>query len=466
MPNHNIIDEVQINNLLQTCNKTDNQIIDDILQRALELNGIDLGDVAYLLNIEDYPNLEKLFDTANKIKEEIYGKRLVLFAPLYISNYCSNNCMYCGFRVENKELSRRTLTIDEIKDETRYILSQGHKRTLMLMGEHHKNCSLGYFIEAIEAVYSVKDSKGSSIRRINLEIAPLTDEEFKKISLVPIGTYTVFQETYHRETYKTMHPSGNKSDYDWRISTMDRALENGLNDVGIGALFGLYDYRFEVLSLISHAQHLDRKFNIGPHTISIPRIRPATNAPASQNIPYQVSDRDFRKLVAVLRCTVPYTGMILSTRESIEMRTSLFNLGISQISAGSRTNPGGYKQAFAKMEDESQFAMNDCRSSGEVIQDVISQGYVPSFCTGCYRIGRVGEDFMDLAKPGLIKLHCLPNALLTLKEYLIDYADDETVKLGDTLISTEIENIPQEHTRNKTIQYLQRISQGERDLYF
>ncbi|MDQ1266231.1 MAG: 2-iminoacetate synthase [Bacteroidota bacterium] len=461
------IDEVELFSLLEKNEKSVQGKINSILDKALELKGLELDEVAALLNISNDEQLAQLFDTALKIKQEIYGNRLVLFAPLYISNYCSNNCLYCGFRVDNKDIERTTLSLDEIKEETRLLLEQGHKRTLMLMGEHHRNCTLDYFIEAIEAVYSVRDSKNSYIRRINVEIAPLKDEEFQKLKQVKIGTYTVFQETYHYDTYKKMHPSGVKSDYDWRLSAMDRALANGMNDVGIGALFGLYDYRFETLALIQHSKHLDKVFNVGPHTISIPRISYARNAPAAEHIPHQVSDIDFKKLIAILRCAVPYTGMILSTREPARLRSEIFELGVSQISAGSRTNPGGYKQAFAAAEDDSgQFSLNDCRSSGEVIHDVIEQGYIPSFCTACYRLGRVGEDFMDLAKPGLIKLNCHPNALTTLKEYLVDYADEETLRLGNELIEKELMNIPTEARRMKTIEYLKRIEQGERDLYF
>ncbi len=464
MENQNFIDEAKLNSLIENARDPEKGRLEEIFSKALEMKGLSQEEVAVLLNISKPEDMERLFDAALKIKNEIYGNRLVLFAPLYISNYCSNNCLYCGFRLDNKEIQRSVLTIDEIKEETLQILRQGHKRTLMLMGENHKECSLDYFIESIDAVYSVKDEKNSSIRRINVEIAPLTNEEFQKLKQVKIGTYTVFQETYHRETYKKMHPSGRKANYDWRVSVMDRALENGMNDVGIGALFGLYDYKFEVLSLIEHAKHLDGKFGVGPHTISIPRIKP-TNAPMAEHIPHQVSDEDFKKLVAVIRLAVPYTGMILSTRESAKLRTELLNMGISQISAGSRTNPGGYKQAFNEDEADSQFHLNDGRSSGEVIKDVIKLGYTPSFCTGCYRLGRVGQDFMDLAKPGLIKMHCLPNALSTLKEYLVDYADEETVQLGNELIMKELEEIPSEARREKTREFLRRIEDGERDLY-
>jgi 2-iminoacetate synthase len=459
-----IINEKLIHELLDETAKPTLKQVEELLEKVLQMQGLDIKDTAVLLNIDDPAMLEMLFETALKVKEEIYGKRLVLFAPLYTSNYCANNCLYCGFRADNKSIARRSLTLDEIKDETLAILEQGHKRILMLMGENHQSYSIERFIEALDAAYSVKDSKGSSIRRINVEIAPLTDEEFQLFNKVKIGTYTVFQETYHRETYKYMHPSGKKADYDWRIETMDRALSNGMHDVGIGVLFGLYDYKFEVLAMIQHAQHLDKRFNVGPHTISIPRIQPALGAPASKNLKHKVSDLEFKKLVAVIRCSVPYTGMILSTRETASLRSELFNLGVSQISAGSRTSPGGYKQAFSEVEP-GQFDLNDCRSSGEVIRDVIERGFVPSFCTACYRLGRVGEDFMDQAKPGLIKLFCQPNALTTLKEYLVDYADEETSALGNALIEKELSTIPNEKVKQKTKENLRRIENGERDLY-
>lgn len=464
-----IINEKKIYELLEKSFNPDSKQIDEILNKALELNGIELEETALLLNVYKNEDIEKILVTAGKIKNEIYGNRLVLFAPLYISNYCSNNCLYCGFRAENTAIERKVLTVDEIKEETQLILEQGHKRILLLMGENHQKCSLDYFIEAIYAIYSVCDSKGSSIRRINVEIAPLDEDEFRRIAEVPIGTYTVFQETYHRETYKKMHPGGRKSNYFWRLTTMDRALKNGLHDVGIGALFGLYDFRFEVLALIQHSKYLEEKFGVGPHTISIPRVKPAKNAPASYDKSYTVSDLDFKKLTAVLRISVPYTGIILSTREPAELRNELFNLGVSQISAGSRTSVGGYKQAFNenKIEEVGQFSLNDCRSSGEVIEDVIKMGFIPSFCTACYRLERVGEDFMDLAKPGLIKLHCHPNALTTLKEYLVDYANEETRKLGEELIQRELRNIENPRRRAKTIEYLKLIEEGgSRDLYF
>lgn len=460
------IRENEILNLISQSVDPDDSQIEQILKKVCQLKGLDIEESAILLAITDKEQLKKLFQTANYVKNQIYGNRLVLFAPLYVSNHCYNNCLYCGFRRDNKEMNRKLLTIDEVKEQTRVILEQGHKRILMLMGESPGKCSLDYFIEAIHAAYSVKDPKGNSIRRINVEIAPLTDEEFIKLSKVQLGTYTVFQETYHRDTYHEMHPTGQKSDYEFRLYTMDRALANGFHDVGIGALFGLYDYKFEVLSLLAHSKYLDETYGVGPHTISIPRIEPAQNAPASQNIPSEVSDMDIQKIVAVFRCSVPYTGIILSTRENPKMRTKLLDLGVSQISAGSKTSPGGYREPYSDLSSEQQFTLNDTRTSGEIIQSIMENGYLPSFCTGCYRRGRVGKDFMDLAKPGLIKQFCLPNGLLTLQEYLEDYADEKTKKIGEHIIEKQVEEIPGIDRKKKTTEKLDKIRNGERDLYF
>ncbi len=461
-----IIDEERINKVLEDNNAPSNKEIKGILEKALKLKGLELDDAASLLNIDssDKILMKELFYTAFKIKNAIYGNRLVIFAPLYVSNHCSNDCLYCGFRRSNKEMERKILTEDEIKKEVEILEGKGHKRILMLMGEDFDKYSFDDFLEAISAAYSVK-SKGE-IRRINVEIPPLSVEEFKRLKEAKIGTFTMFQETYHKETYEKMHPSGRKRDYNWRLLAMDRAQEAGVDDVGIGALFGLYDYRFEVLALLMHAQHLDKKFGAGPHTISIPRLEPAQNAPAANNPPYPVSDEDFKKLVSVLRCAVPYTGMILSTRESPKMRQEVFKLGVSQISAGSKTNPGGYNEAKINPENEEQFALSDTRPSEVVIKDMMERGYVPSFCTACYRLGRTGKDFMDLAKPGLIQDFCQPNALLTLQEYLEDYANDDTKKIGMKLIEKEIEKIKNEVVKDKFFEKLERVKNGERDLYF
>ncbi len=460
-----VIKEKDLHNIIEQTEKASSSDKDKIINKALKLKGLSCYEAAVLLNIKNRGELQRLFDAASRIKNLIYGRRLVLFAPLYISNYCSNSCLYCGYRKENTGIKRKCLSNDQIKDEVRALLRQGHKRILMLMGENPQKCSFDYFLNSIKTAYEVAGEDGSYVRRINVEVPPLEPGELRKLADSRIGTYTVFQETYHRPTYEKMHPGGRKSDYFFRLSTMDRALENGLNDVGIGALFGLYDYRFEVLSLLEHSSHLDKKFGVGPHTISVPRVEPAAGAPLSHNTPHPVSDMDFKKIVAVLRCAVPYTGIILSTRESPLLREELFNLGVSQISAGSRTSPGGYEGEESCYES-GQFSLNDNRPAGDVIKSVIKLGYIPSFCTGCYRLGRVGTDFMELAKPGLIKLHCLPNALTTLKEYLVDYADEETRRAGEKLIDEKLGDIPDCSRRRRTEDFLGRIEKGERDLYF
>ena len=463
----NIIDDGEINKVLEENKDPLGTKIRNILKKALELKGLNLNDAASLLNIDSNNKvlMQELFNIAFKIKNGIYGNRLVLFAPLYVSNYCSNDCLYCGFRRSNKEMKRKILSNDEIREEVEILEKQGHKRILMLIGEDFNKYSFDDFLKALRVAYSVKVGNGE-IRRINVEIPPLSVEEFKRLKKEKIGTFTMFQETCHRETYRKMHPSGKKADYNWRLEAMDRAQKAGIDDVGIGVLFGLYDYRFEVLALLMHAQYLDKTFGTGPHTISIPRMEPAQNAPAANNPPYPVSDNDFKKLVAIIRCSVPYTGMILSTRESPKMRRELFHLGVSQISAGSKTNPGGYNEAKINPEDEEQFALSDTRPTPVVIKDMMKQGFIPSFCTGCYRLGRTGKDFMELAKPGLIQNFCQPNALLTLQEYLEDYGDEEVKKIGKELIEKEANKIKNPKIKENFFIRLKEIKDGKRDLYF
>ncbi len=429
------------------------------------MHGLDLPETASLLAVQDRDLEQEIFAAARDVKLAIYGKRLVLFAPLYISNLCSNNCLYCAFRRDNPDIVRRTLTLSEVGNEVRLLEDQGHKRLLMLMGEHPTERSLDYFLSAIETAYSTRSGKGE-IRRINVEIAPLSIEDFRRLKEARIGTYVVFQETYHRETYRRVHPSGVKADYDWRLTAMDRAMQAGIDDVGIGALFGLHDYRFEVLGLLMHARYLDRTYGVGPHTISIPRIYPAKGAPISDRPLSPVTDDQFKRLVAVLRLSVPYTGMILSTRESPGLRHQVFDLGISQISAGSRTNPGGYASGKEHSPDDEQFSLGDTRPVDEVIRAVVEQGYIPSFCTGCYRLGRTGQDFMDLAKPGLIQEFCLPNAILTFQEYVEDYASEATRTASEKLARRMIEDIPTPERRSATRERITRVRAGERDLYF
>ena len=402
----------------------------EVLAKAREQKGLSINDIPVLMQISDPELLGELFEAAKTVKNNIYGRRLVLFAPLYISNLCANECSYCAFRVRNQGVKRRALTQSEIVRETEELVRQGHKRALVVAGESYPQEGFDYVLKAIDSVYSVKLGNGS-IRRINVNIAPLPVEEFRRLKEKKIGTFQLFQETYHRETYKKVHLAGKKIDYDWRLTGMDRAMEGGIDDVGIGILFGLFDWRFEILALLQHKEHLEEKYGVGPHTISVPRLEPATGSEVAAHPPHAVSDLDFRKIVAILRLAVPYTGIIMSTRETAHMRRETFALGVSQISAGSRTNPGGYTEDSNVTE---QFSLGDHRPLDEVIRDIAALGYIPSFCTACYRLGRTGADFMDLAKPGEIKRHCDPNALSTFQEYLIDYASPETKAVGEALI--------------------------------
>ena len=455
------INHQKIQKFLKNTVPPDKAEIREILSHARQLKGLDFEEAEKLLLV-DTPNLlEEIFEMAYFVKEEIYGKRLVLFAPLYISNLCKNECAYCAFRASNRSIRRRALSYSEIAQEVTFLENQGHKRILLVAGEAYPKEGLDYVLRAIDIIYATKSGRGE-IRRVNVNIAPLSVDEFRRLKERKIGTYQIFQETYHYPTYLNMHALGPKRDYKYRLLAIDRAFEAGIDDVGIGVLFGLFDYRFEILALLQHIRHLEKNFGMGPHTISVPRLEPAEGSTVAANPPYPVSDRDFKKIVAVLRMTVPYTGIILSTRETPDMRRAAFHLGVSQISAGSRTNPGGYTEG----DLGEQFSLGDHRPIDEVILDCIQQGMIPSFCTGCYRLGRTGLDFMDLAKPGLIKLHCLPNALTTFKEYLQDYASPKTREAGLALIQEMVAKIPNFKRQRKTKEYLQQIEAGERDLYF
>jgi 2-iminoacetate synthase len=459
------IDDTRIEDILNAAARPERKRVEEIIAKAGELKGLTPGETAVLLQTEDEEAIERIFQAAREIKQAIYGNRLVLFAPLYIANHCSNDCLYCGFRRSNRELTRVALTREQIASEVRVLEQEGHKRLLMLCGEHPKRSSIDYFIEAIETAYAVKTPRGGEIRRINVEIAPLTAPEFKRLKETRIGTYVLFQETYHHPTYRQMHPSGPKADFAWRLTAMHRAQEGGINDVGIGALFGLYDYRYEVLGLLHHALQLERDCGVGPHTISIPRLQPALNAPAAISPPHPVNDQDFKKLVAVLRLAVPYTGIILTTRETPALRNEVFNLGVSQISAGSRTNPGGYEEDSSERFRAAQFNLGDTRTLDEVIHDISRMGHIPSFCTACYRLGRTGQDFMDLAKPGLIQKFCRTNALYTFKEYLLDYASPATREEGDRLLARLVAETAEPGLRQKIGDTLARMEEGQRDLY-
>ena len=454
------IDEGKIQQLLQNAATVNEAQIEAILAKSSSLQRLTLAETAALLSIQDENMRARVFEAARTVKETIYGKRVVLFAPLYISNLCANRCLYCAFRSDNEVTKRRRLDLDEIRQQTRWLLERGHKRILMVAGETG-DMDVDYFVQAIQAIY--EERVGShSIKRVNVNCAPLSLEGYKKLKAAGIGTYQLFQETYHEAAYRAMHLSGPKSDPDNRLDAIERAFEAGIDDIGMGVLYGLYDYRFETLALLSHIEYLEQRFGIGPHTISVPRIEPAKGT--DFEAPYPVSDDDFKMIVAALRLSVPYTGMVLSTREAASLRDELCSFGISQISAESRTSPGGYSSADNNAASDVQFCIGDQRSLDQVIGALIGEGYVPSFCAACYRSERTGETFMNLAKPGLIKHKCSFNALVTLKEYLDDFASTGVREAGYHMIDTLREDLDPS-TRSALNQYFQEIDEGVRDSY-
>lgn len=441
--------------------------IDKILEKAREYKGLTHTEAAVLLEIDDDETLERMYRIAREVKEEIYGKRIVLFAPLYLSSYCVNNCKYCGYKCSNN-IGRHKLTQEELREEVRALEAMGHKRLLLEAGEDDEICPIDYILECIETIYDEKFENGA-IRRVNVDIAATTAENYKKLKDAKIGTYILFQETYHKPTYLEMH-KGPKHNYEWHTEAMDRAmLGGGIDDVGIGPLFGLYDYHYETIALLMHAEHLEAVAGVGPHTISFPRLLPAEGVDYD-SFPWLVNDRDFKKIVATIRLAVPYTGMILSTRESVDFRNELLEIGISQMSAGSSVGVGGYARKAAVddggVEEKPQFNLADHRKPIDVVRGLVSDGYIPSYCTACYREGRTGDRFMPLAKSGQIKNCCLPNALLTFEEYLRDYADDELRLMGQEMIDREINTVPNEKQRARAVDYLKKIREGERDLRF
>ena len=456
------IDEQEIEAMLGVRQRTDAARVRELLAKARERRGLTMEEVLCLSHVEKPELLAEIFSTAKEIKEEIYGSRLVLFAPLYISNRCHNECTYCAFRASNKELTRRTLTQEEIAEETRILIKQGHKRALVVAGEELPEEGFQYILDSIATVYATKVGPGE-IRRVNVNLAPQSVEHFRALKAAQIGTFQLFQETYHRPTYAKVHVRGRKRDYDWRATVFDRAMEAGIDDVGMGVLFGLYDWRFELMAMMQHFRHLEETFGVGPHTISFPRMEPAVGSDIASKPPYAVSDTDFMKMIAIMRLAVPYTGMIMSTRETAEVRRATFEVGISQISAGSRSDPGGYKDGEGD-PNGSQFQLGDHRTVAEVVSDVVSLGYVPSFCTACYRLGRTGHDFMDMAKPGEIKYHCHPNAISTFQEYLCDYATPQARTAGEKLISIELANMDGQQTAC-TLPMLNQVRGGERDVF-
>ncbi len=456
---HNFIDEKKIFDALKREPSCDE--VAAILAKAQgkDHKGLSIEECAILLNVEDPVIIQKIYEAAKKVKEFVYGDRMVFFAPLYVNNLCDNNCLYCGFRKDNKELKRVHLNHQKIKQEVELVVNQGHKRLLMVYGEFEKY-GVEKIVEDIKVAYSVKANNSGEIRRINVNIAPLDVEGFKILRTADIGTFQCFQETYHQKTYESVHLSGKKKDFLWRLYAHHRAIEAGIEDVGIGVLLGLYDPKFDILAMISHAQRLEKDCGVGPHTISFPRIEPAFGSEMAYNPPYRVDDESFKKIVAITRLALPYVGMIISTRERADLRSELLELGVSQLSAGSRVSPGGYmKNKF----DKEQFVLSDTRSLDEVIYDLAIKGYMPSFCTGCYRKQRVGEHFMGLAKKCFIKDFCTPNALFTFAEYLRDYGSDKTKKAGMELIAKKMATISDNENINKG---LQAVSCGQNDIYF
>lgn len=453
-----IVDEKKIFNILEQTKNPKSEKILEILAKAKNKKGLNLEEVGFLVNSNDCGLIKKIFQTASQIKKEIYGERLVFFAPLYLSSFCINDCEYCGFHSRNRA-PRKRLTLKEVKEEVRILEEMGHKRLLLESGEDPINNPIDYIVEAIKTIYKTKSNRGE-IRRINVNISATTVKNYKKLKEAKIGTYQLFQETYHQETYKKLH-HGPKADYERQIFAHDRALEAGIDDLGLGVLFGLYDWRFEVLALISHAQYLEKKYSLGPHTFSVPRWQPAETV-NWQTPPYPVSEEELLKIIAILRIAVPYTGIIISTREKPEIRSKAFEIGVSQTSAGSKNSVGGY----SRKENLSQFSLQDQRQLDEVLKSILKQGLLPSFCTACYRVGRTGKKFMNLAKPGEIQNFCRPNAILTFQEYLEDYASIEVKEIGKRIINKYLNKISDKKVRKEASLRLRRIEKGERDIYF
>lgn len=460
------IDDDKIWRLL---NKWENPKPEDVrlvLKKAEQKIRLEPEETAILIQNKDRATIAEMYELANKLKREVYGDRIVFFAPLYISDKCANNCKYCGFRRGNNEIERKILTMAEIAQEVKIMIGEGQKRTVLVYGESPET-DIDFICETIKKVYSVKNEHGE-IRRANINCAPLAREELTKLKEVGIGTFQVFQETYHHETYKRVHPEDTvKGHYRWRLYAQDRAQDAGIDDVAIGALFGLYDWRFEVMGLLYHAIHLEEKYNgVGPHTISFPRIEPAIGTPFADQPEYAVSDEDFKKLVAVIRLSVPYTGMILTAREKPEVRREVIPLGISQIDGGTRIGVGGYsKSAGNELPAKEQFRLGDIRSLDDIVRENCTMGSIPSFCTACYRAGRTGENFMGYAKSSFVHNFCMPNAIFTFKEYLLDYASEETRQVGEKLIGDYVLKFRGEPVYNIIGDYLKRLEKGERDLY-
>lgn len=455
------INHKYIEDLLLEAENPDKAEIDEILFKAAQAKGLSHLEVAKLLQMDDPEQTKKMYQVAGKIKQAIYGNRIVMFAPLYLSDHCVNNCVYCGYKKHNN-FPRRRLSQSEISAEIKLLEQMGHKRIALEAGEDPVNCDINYILQSIDTIYHTESANGT-IRRVNVNIAATSEENYRKLKAKNIGTYILFQETYHRPTYEKVHPNCLKGDYLNHLTAFDRAMQAGIDDVGGGVLFGLYDYRFEVLALMLHNQHLEGKFGAGFHTISVPRLKPAAGMDLRQ-FPYLVDDESFKKLVAIIRIAVPFTGIILSTRESAAMRKEVINYGVSQISAGSSTGVGGYKSKTSG-ESIEQFDISDHRTPLQVLKELISDGFIPSYCTACYRQGRTGDRFMRLAKSGQIQNVCGPNALMTLMEFVQDYGDAELKRLAQELIEAEVAKIERTGVQKLVLSNLAKIKAGQRDLY-
>lgn len=460
------IDEALVHELIEQPTPDPGRVR-EVIAKSLAKQPLSVEETAVLAAVDDSALVEEIFEAARELKRNVYGNRIVLFAPLYIGNYCTNDCLYCAFRRSNPEAVRRTLQSAEIRSQVEALEDRGHKRLILVFGEH-PSYDADFIHDCVKTVYDVK-SKHGEIRRVNINAAPLDAEGYRRVKEAGIGTYQVFQETYHHETYRKCHPSNTrKGDYLWRLDALSRAQEAGIDDVGIGALFGLYDWRFELLALVTHALHLQQCFGVGPHTISFPRLQPASGVHLDEQ--WLVPDEEFKRLIAILRLAVPYTGLILTARERAELRREAMSFGVSQIDAGTRIELGGYTEvgdAQVQYLEREQFQLGDIRSLDQVMRELLADGYLPSFCTACYRLGRTGEHFMEFAIPGFIKRFCTPNALTTLMEYLVDYASPETRATGEKLIREEIANLDNEGLRRELLERLDRIrTSGARDLYF
>ncbi len=458
------IDPEEINNYLEKTKNPSKERVREIIALSLSKKRLSLEETAVLINANSPELIQEIKEGAKTLKKNIYGDRIVLFAPLYIGNKCSNNCTYCGFRSSNAQALRKTLSDNEIIQEIESLEDNGQKRLVLVYGEHEQY-NPEYIAHTVKLAYQVKKGNGE-IRRVNINAAPLEIEGFKIVKESGIGTFQIFQETYHPEAYKTYHLRGKKADYNYRLTALDRAQEGGIDDVGIGSLFGLYDWRFEVMGLVRHTNHLEACYNVGPHTISFPRIKDASTLDLKDK--YFVSDEDFSKLVAILRLAVPYTGMILTAREPAHLRDEIIHFGVSQIDGGTKIEIGSYaeKENDAKNLDKGQFRINDDRSLNEIITDLLEKEMLPSFCTACYRLGRTGEHFMEFSVPGFIKRYCTPNAILTLAEYLVDYAPEATANKGWKVIDNHINQIKDIKTKNSILEKIELIKTGKRDLYF